>query len=388
MLVTNAEERSILAAIRALQRAGYDVAGASHTRLAAGQWSRSCRRRVQVADPRIDAELFVEQLRAELQRRPCDVLLAGSDTALLAISRRRERLRELTELGLPGPAVVERSLTRECLAEAAARTGMTPATSIRCDGIEQALAAASQLGFPLVLKSVHAATAGAHAVRAAPKGRIVRSASDLVEALPDFPGEQLLQRYVAGELISFAGVTATGRLLGCAVARYRRTWPPDGGSVSFGETIVPPPGLMEATRGLLADIGWEGIFELELIRTPAQESAFVPIDLNPRPYGSLALATAAGAPLAAIWCNWLLRREPGTMQGPPVCAQPGFSYRWEDGDLRHMWHELRGGRWRAALAPLRPHRGVTHAHFQSSDPLPLLARALYLGKRSQDRVRS
>jgi predicted ATP-grasp superfamily ATP-dependent carboligase len=387
VLVTNAEERSMLAAMRSLHHAGYDVAGASHTRLAAGQWSRSCRWRTRVTDPRIDAGLFVEQLRAELQRRPYDILLAGSDSALLAISRQRERLQELTELGLPSPAVLERSLTRECLAEAAARAGMTPATSIRCAGVEQALAAADQLGFPLALKSIHAATADAHAMRAAPKGRIVRSASDLIEALPDFADEQLLQRYVAGDLISFAGVAASGRLLGCAVARYRRTWPPDGGSVSFGETIVPPPGLMEMTRSLLADIGWEGIFELELIHVPLQGS-FVPIDLNPRPYGSLALATAAGAPLAAIWCDWLLQRDPRTTRAEPVCAQPGFSYRWEDGELRYMWHELRAGRWRAALAPLRPHRGVTHAHFQSSDPLPLLARALYLAKRSQDLLQS
>ena len=393
----------MLAAIRSLQRAGYDVGGASHTRLAPGQWSRSCRWRARVADPRVDAELFVEQLRAELQRRPYDILLAGSDGALLAISRGRERLQDLAELGLLSPAVVERSLTRECLAQAAARAGMTTATSIRCAGIEQALAAADQLGFPLALKSIHAATADAHAVAAAPKGRIVHSASDLIEALPGFPGEQLLQRYVTGDLISFAGVVARGRLLGCAVARYRRTWPPDGGSVSFGETIVPPPGLVEMARRLLADIGWEGIFELELIHVPP-EGSFVPIDLNPRPYGSLALAAAAGAPLAAIWCDWLLRHgddaattttttdgaanDAVAAQAQPVCARPGFSYRWEDGDLRHMWHELRAGRWRAALAPLRPHRGVTHAHFQRSDPLPLLARALYLGKRSREGLRS
>lgn len=379
----------MLAAIRDLRHAGYDVAGASHTRLAPGQWSRSCRWRVRLTDPRINAELFVEQLRAELQRHPYDILLAGSDAALLAISRRRERLKELTDLGLPAPAIVERSLSREYLAEAAARAGMSPATSIRCTGSEQALAAASQLGFPLVLKSVHAASADAHAVRGAAKGRVLLNPNDLVEALADFPGEQLLQRYVVGELISFAGVAAGERLLGCAVARYRRTWPPDGGSVSFGQTIVPPPGLVQDVRRLLADIGWEGIFELELIHTPAQGSAFVPIDLNPRPYGSLALATAAGAPLAAIWCDRLRGRDTqGETHGSPVCAQPGWRYRWEDGDLRHMWHELRAARWRTALAPLQPHRGVTHAHFQRADPLPLLARALYLGKRSQDLMRS
>ena len=123
--------------------------------------------------------------------------------------------------------------------------------------------------------------------------------------------------------------------------------------------------------------------ELELIQADAPgEREYVPIDLNPRPYGSLALASAAGAPLAAIWCDWLLGRGSRTARNRPVRAQPGIRYRWEDGELRHMCQELRNGRRRSALAPLRPRRGVTHAHFQSSDPLPLIARGLYLCKRA------
>jgi predicted ATP-grasp superfamily ATP-dependent carboligase len=375
VLLTNGEERSMLAACRSLHQAGYDVTATSFTALAPAQWSRSCKRRRRVVDVREDAHRFVEQLRQELTRRSYAVLIAGSDSSLLAISRGRTQLQELTELGLPAPFVVERALSRASLAEAAGQAGLVPAVSIRCTGVEQALAAARRIGFPIVLKSPEAASASDHTVPGAPKGQTVTTEADLADAASAFRDGLLVQRWVKGNLISFGGVIAAGRLLGVAVSRYRRMWPPDSGSVTFGETIPSPPELEGMVQRLMLAIEWEGIFELELIQSGP--GSFVPIDLNPRPYGSMALATAAGAPLAAIWCDWLRGCE--VLRLARTC--PGRRYRWEDGDLRHMGWQLRHRHGRAAAAALRPHRDVVHAHFQTADPLPLLARGLYLGKR-------
>jgi predicted ATP-grasp superfamily ATP-dependent carboligase len=374
VLITNAEERSMLAACRSLCRAGYDVTAASFTAFAPAQWSRSCTRRLCIADAREDANRFVEQLRLELTRHAYAALIVGSDSSLLAVSRGREHLRELTQLGMPSASIVERALSRESLAEAAEQAGLVPAVSIRCASVKQALAAARQLGYPVVLKSTDAATVRERAVSNAPKGQVVSTEADLEETVPAFGEGVLVQRWAGDDLISFGGVIGGGHLLGVAVSRYRRTWPPDGGSVTFAEIIPPPAQLEEKVELLLAAIGWEGIFELELIQSRPGE--FVAIDLNPRPYGSMALASTAGAPLAAIWCDWLLGRRP-----EPAHAHPGRSYRWEDGDLRHLAWQLRRRHYKAAMAPLRPHRDVAHAHITLTDPLPLLARGLYLGKR-------
>lgn len=365
----------MLAACRSLHLAGYDVTAASSTALAAAKWSRACARRLRVTDARDDAGRFVEQLGEELARRPYATLIAGSDSSLLAISRKRERLQELTELGLPPRDVVERSLQREGLAAAAAQVGLAPAVSIRCKDVEQALDAGRRLGFPVVLKSPEAPSPSHGAVPSVPKGRTVASEADLAEAASAFHGELLVQRWVKGDLVSFAGVLGGERLLGVAVSRYRRMWRPDGGSVAFGETVAVPPKLQEMVRQLMVAIGWEGIFELELIQLGPED--FMPIDLNPRPYGSMALASAAGVPLAAIWCDWLLGRNPR-----PVHALAGYRYRWEDADLRHLAWQLRRGNYRAAATTALPHRRVTHAHFQLSDPLPLLMRGLHLASKA------
>jgi predicted ATP-grasp superfamily ATP-dependent carboligase len=352
ILITNAEERSMLAVCRSLHTAGYEVTAASSTALAAAQWSQSCSRRLRIVDARESSERFVQQLREELDRHSYGALIAGSDSSLLAISQRRERIETLTKLGLPPSSIVERAMHRELLMEAAEEVGLPSATSIRCADVKEALAAGEKLGFPVALKSVDAAQPAAQTIESAPKGQVVSSAAELAEAATRFDGGMLLQRWVAGEVISFGGVSADRRLLGVAVSRYRRMWPTRSGSVTFSQTISPPAGLLDAVRRLMLVIGWEGIFELELIQSAPR--TFTPIDLNPRPYGSMALANAAGVPLAAIWCDWLLGRRTAHGQASlrgseTVMAATDVRYRWEDGDFRNLMAELSRKNYRAAL---------------------------------------
>jgi predicted ATP-grasp superfamily ATP-dependent carboligase len=376
VLITNAEERSMLASCRSLHKAGFEVTCVSASALACASFSRACARRVRIVDPREDSVRFLAQLRDELSHHPCQMLIPGSDSALLAISDGREHLLKLTNLGLPSKATVGRALDRSALAESAAHAGLASASSVRCAGPEDALDAAAQLGFPVVLKSTQAASLRLGRAIGAPKSRPVRDAADLQALAPLFGEPLVVQRQLSGELLSFGGVFAGGALLASAVSRYKRTWPPPGGSVSFSQTIDPPDGLEEGVRALLDHIGWEGIFELELIRS--ERDTFVPIDLNPRPYGSMALACAAGAPLPAIWCAWLLSEEASR----PARAAAGQLYRWEDGELGYMLWQARHGDFRAALRPLRPYRRVTHASFERVDPLPLFAQGGHLAHKT------
>jgi hypothetical protein len=175
---------------------------------------------------------------------------------------------------------------------------------------------------------------------------------------------------VNGELVSFSGVAADGRLLAYGVSRYGRTWPPEGGAVSFAETISAPPGLPRRVENLIRALGWQGVFEVEFVQ---QGTRFAAIDFNPRLFGSLELITRAGAPLSAAWCDWflglgLVERE----------ARPGYRYRWEDAEARNLWRRLKERRIRSAVSMLRPRPRTTKAFFRVTDPAPLVARLLLL----------
>jgi predicted ATP-grasp superfamily ATP-dependent carboligase len=183
---------------------------------------------------------------------------------------------------------------------------------------------------------------------------------------------------------SLAGVAVEGgRLVGVAFAGYARTWPPLAGNASAAGTLDPPPELLEAVEATLRELGWQGIFELELLRLA--DGRFAAIDFNPRVYGSLALAVRAGANLPAIWCDVLLGRGPSE----PVVAAPGYRYRLEDAELRNFVRMLRQAHPGAALALALPRRRVAHAYFRWDDPGPFVLHAVELalnGRASKLRV--
>ena len=116
-----------------------------------------------------------------------------------------------------------------------------------------------------------------------------------------------------------------------------------------------------------------GLPDREAIARTFDRLGVAAIDLNPRVYGSLALASGAGVGLAARWCGSL----PGAPE-PFADAPPGVSYRREEGDLAHALWALRHGQVRAALAALAPQPRVTHALLAPGDPGPLFARAVNL----------
>jgi predicted ATP-grasp superfamily ATP-dependent carboligase len=199
---------------------------------------------------------------------------------------------------------------------------------------------------------------------------LVADREELAATVPEFPSPFMVQRFEDAQFVSCTGVFADGQLLALSTSRVLRLWPPIAGMHAYSETVQVPDGLAERARELLESLGWQGIFQLQLLELPDRLAV---IDLNPRVFASILLDTDAGANLAAVWCDWLLGRDPA-----PVRARPAMRYRWEEGELCHFAWQLRHRRLRAAARVLLPHRRVTHSWFRASDPGPLLARGLNL----------
>jgi predicted ATP-grasp superfamily ATP-dependent carboligase len=321
------------------------------------------------SDPRQDEARFVEELSNIVRSASYRLLVTGSDASLLAVSRHRERFEPFVELGLPPADVVERCVSKQALVHTAPGAGLdSPETEVCADEAE-ARAAARRFGYPVVVKprSTVSARNGGAVQRA---GALVRDDASLAALWPRYGNPSLIQRCLDGETVSFSGVAADGRLLAYGVSRYDRTWPPEGGAVSFAQTIEPPPGLHRKVENLIRALGWQGVFELELIQ---QGSRFAAIDFNPRLFGSLELITRAGAPLTVAWCDWVLGFGAAESE-----ARPGYHYRWEDSEARNLWRRLREGRIRSALSILRPRRQMTRSFFRLTDPAPLVARVVLL----------
>jgi predicted ATP-grasp superfamily ATP-dependent carboligase len=368
VLVTDAEERSSLAACRGLAQAGYRVTAVAGATPAPSHWSRACHRRVTLPDPREYPDAYLRGLEDILRGKHHDFLIASTDVTTWLISEHRERFEGLVRLVLPEPETVRATLDKCLLIEEASSVDLAAPESLICEDLESGLAAADELGFPLIVKSRRSFVAtGSGFDRMSV--RLVTEAAALVDALAGVESPFLVQRYEqGGSVVSCSGVMTPDGLLGFAAVRWERRWPVDEGATSYCRTIKPPDNLAARVEKLLASVGFWGIFELELLEL--SEGQLLAIDLNPRLFGWLALPVAAGANLPAVLVDWLRGLDPA-----PVEARAGVYYRWEDADARHFLWQLRKGDFKAAARVLRLRRRVVHPHFQLTDPGPLVARA-------------
>lgn len=377
VLATDVHERSMLAAVRCLHDTGFRVCAVATRHVAPGLWSRASSERAVVPNPGRTGEGFISGLEGLLRRRPCNVLLLGTDISLLVVSRYRERLQPYTNMGLPSHATVEASMNKAYVAAEAAKVDLSAPPQEICSDADTAAAAADAFGYPVLVKPVH--TVVVREGQARRWGAELARDSDAVRIAAAAFGACIVQTRVSGRVISFGGVATHDGLLAFVVSRYLRMWPPEVGNAAFSETICPPAGLVEAVEALVRSLGWVGLFELELLER--EDGRLAAIDFTPRAYGSMTLAAAAGVPLASLWCRWLMGERPRSTP-----ARVGVRYRWEDGDFRHLVWQLQRGRRSAALGVLRPRPRVVHAYFRASDPGPLIARGLQLPRLAPTRM--
>lgn len=377
VLVTDAEERAVLATCRGLAAAGYHISTVAASRFALGHWSRFTRERHMIAGAQSDPEGYVGRLSQVLRRGEYDLVIPGTELSLLPISERRALIEPYAHLGLPPHEVVLRALDKPLLQSRAAAVGLAPPRSVTCTSVEEALAAAPGLELPLIVKPARSVTWTDNRIRQ--RGALLVEDMTFLKAAVAAVGTPLmLQEYSPGTTVfSCAGVRVDDRLLGLTFARYARTYPSQVGSAALATTIAPPRPLIRQIEELLRLIDWCGIFELELIEL--REDEFGAIDFNPRPFGWMALAVKAGANLPALWSDHVLGRRSVSPEG----ARVGIHYRWEEGDILNALAQLRRGRLRSAAAVLRPHKRVVHPHFRIDDPAPLVARVLSIARKAR-----
>jgi FkbM family methyltransferase len=380
VIVTTALERASLGAARALADRGHRVIHVGVTAPAGGLWTRSAAAHELAPDPLLDPAGFATAIAEIAAGRGADVVLPGCDASLHALSDHRDRLDGVVQHGLPRPDVVSRSLDKLGLEEASCVAGLVPPESELCTDMSSAFGAVERLGLPVVVKPRFSVIARDGRLQQQGSG-IARTNAELRAQVRRLGPQVLVQPQLVGATCSFGGVATSDGIIGACFARYRRTWPAAAGNASYAQTEPVPPRLIDTVQALLDALGWRGVFELELIE--GEDGGLRPIDFNPRIYGSVALAAAAGANLPSLWCEHLSGDRPTA-----EVATVGQRYRWEDGDVRHVGQFVRDGRPAEAAGVLLPRRTTAHAYFRRDDPGPFLARLAALGGVAARRLRA
>jgi len=324
--------RSALAGVRALAAVGRRVAVATYGPVALASASRYADVVVRVPHP--EEPGFEDAVAAAVAGLGALAVLPAADAALVALHSLGHRFVDKTAL----------------LARAIEAGIDVPPTMLVSSGTEL-IDRAAELDFPVVVKP---------AVPAFPARRFEDRAS--LSSLEPVLDRLLAQPALDGDVFAIGGVVCRGELVAAVHQRATRTWPTPCGTASAALTVEPDPGMEGALVRLLD--GYEGIFQAQFV------DGYL-LDLNPRLYGSLPLAVAAGANLPAVWLDLLAGREVSRHR-----ARPDVRYRWLEGDLRHVATQVRSGAMsaREATRALLPHRATAHSVESLKDPKPMITR--------------
>jgi hypothetical protein len=289
-------------------------------------------------------------IREVLDGGPFLTVLPSSDAALVALE-----------------APVRHLIDKEVLARTAPTAGFAVPQSLAFRSRAELVAAAPAFPYPVVVKpATREAGSATSAFRAdGPEDVAAGSKRD---------GVVVVQPFVAEPLWAVAGIVWEGRVVASVRQRYLRTWPSDCGTAAAAVTVETDPEIEERLPALLAP--YQGVFQ-------AQFAGPCLLDVNPRIYGSLPLAVAAGVNLPALWCDLVSGTADGT--GPIRRGRPGVFYRWIEGDVRNLVEGVRRGQWSVggAVARFRPRPGSAHSTESVGDPGPMLARLGYAVRRAR-----
>jgi hypothetical protein len=324
---------------------------------------------VEITAPEQDAARAVAELEALAGAADFAALMPLNDSAVWLCDRIRER-----GLGLPiaGPTAQRAALAldKRLQVQAAARAGfdVPPTRVVRT--VEDGLAIDE---LPVALKPSHPVSEQ--------DGRLARSPNhfcgtraELERTVRAWDGreEMLAQPLLSGVGEGLFGMAGPDGLVALSAHRRIRMMNPEGSGSSACVSIPVDPELAAAAGRMLGEAGWSGMFMLEFLRARDGRAWFM--ELNGRPWGSMALARRAGLEYPA-WAMAQLRDPAFTPAGPE--PSEGLVCRHLGRELVHVLMVMRGptstglsrypSRWRTIREVLRIRRGERWYNWRRTD---------------------
>jgi biotin carboxylase len=237
-----------------------------------------------VADIR-DANAILEAIRGERLDGVCAFSVEAAVKSVAAIAE---------ALGLPGLSrrAAENATNKQRMRECWGAAGVPSPRSMACSRVAEALAAAEQIGFPLVVKP--ADSAGSRGVS------LVKNAGALAPAFAEAQkyataGVVLVETFMAGVEMSVEGFMVGGRFHGLACSDKIRTEPP----YLLDTTVLFPSEQPAEIRERAVEIVAQAATALELDNAPVHAEVMV------TPVGPMMVELAARGPGFKVFSGML-----------------------------------------------------------------------------------
>lgn len=346
VLVTEAGLPQSLTVVRALAAQGVHVVAADGVADSIAFRSRSAAATAVYPPAEEDPAAAVDAILAAARDHRVDLVIPNTDRVTVALSEARDRFAGVCRVALPSPEALERSRDKDATVALARDLGIDVPRTTLVRSVEEARAAAREIGYPVALKPQYShQPVGGEVLETFPVA-FAADDDELARRMAELEGRSavLLQEHVRGSGEGVELLLHEGRVLAAFQHRRLREVPPTGGMSSLRESVPLDPVRFRQAADLLGAMGWTGLAMVEFRGTPQRTTL---MEVNGRIWGSLALAVRAGMDFPGRLVAMELHGP------PPPDAPPVTSY--EIGvRVRNLALELR---WASSVARQSfPHR--------------------------------
>lgn len=330
-MLTDAQLRKTLAAIRSLGNKGIDIIAAEDTRWTTSSFSKYCRRALVYPKPGKEPEAFYSWLVKIINEYSVDVLFPMDDNVMDVVIEHKEELQKLCRMLLPDVNAYRIASDKGLAVVAAQRSGLDcPKTWVpeNEDDLLNLEAYVAEVAFPLVIKPRK--SSGSRGIV------IVNKREEFVEQYMEvhkrfqFP---LIQEYIKpGPRFDVCLLfNSKSELRASFVQKELRHFPIDRGPSTVQESVWLPD-LVKQSVGLMQDLKWQGIAEVEFMYDD-KDGKLKFMEINPRFWNSLHLSILAGVDFP--WLLYRLIMEDDIKE--VVNYRIGVKCRWSlPGDILHF----------------------------------------------------
>lgn len=309
ILVLDGDQPAALAIVRSLAAHGMTVDAGERAAKFLSSHSRHVRDALVYPDPLSEPAAFVDTIAERLARTHYDLVIPVAEDTLQPLAAQRERIEKLAKVAIAPNAALEIFTDKARTFALAEKLGVPIPKSITLDDFAAATEHAAKLDYPVVLKPA----------RSIGKGKKKRTkvnvayAHDpqqflaLAEPMSKL-GEIIVQEYFRGAGVGVEILADHGEVVYAFQHKRLHELPLTGGGSCLRESVPVNEMLLEYSRKLMREVGWHGVAMVEFKLDEATNECRL-MEVNPRFWGSLPLAVAAGADFPYYLVELLTREK-------------------------------------------------------------------------------
>jgi predicted ATP-grasp superfamily ATP-dependent carboligase len=368
VFVTDGHWRKSLAAVRGLGKKGIHVTVGETTRIATAAFSRYTSNVEVYPSPLTAPDSLLQFLIDKLSKNRYQMLLPMEDATVDLAARHKSELSKHTYLPVTSPEKLKLARSKDKIIQLAEKLGIPVPKTWDVTDLSQLDKIKNRLSFPVVIKP--RTGSGAEGVSYPENPAQFEKIYLATHKIYPYPlVQEMIPREGRGYGASFL-FDERGRVKASFVHRRLREYPVTGGASTLRESVRRDD-ILEMGRTLLEALDWFGVAMVEFKVDPRDGTPKL-MEINPRFWGSLALALRAGVNFPYL----LFRMSAGEEFDPVENYETGIKCRWLlPGDILHFI----GNPKRRAIIGSFFHfrdRSTSYDILSREDPLPAIGRII------------